>query len=578
MGRAFGPRSERWLRHLGDAPVILADFEQVAPALYAALALRTQGSRFYVGIDYEDPRSALAGPVIGQIFAQARTSEQIIEYLEGYATGALSFLGRPQSHYETPPPPHVNAGSDLLRLADGLLVRSWTERARLASLFSWLPRRTLVDVRRGAIPAPVPGGARDRIVVWMPDEKAERAVLLAFVLQELHYPAIVVCDAAVSVTGLPAQFVAREAGPAALGRAFLIVDGHFSDPSDAVALAALGLPMVVPATNGAEAWVHNVAAYVPWQRRSLPLAVQDALGLGSARLTPAAASALERAARPGAIAVEPPPPVEGPLVSIVVRTYNRKRFLRRALRSVAAQTYRNIETIVVNDAGEPVDDVVAEFPGFKLIQHETNRGLAGARNSGVAAATGTYLGFLDDDDAYLPEHVATVAAALGRSNAVIAYATPISQFVRRQPDESYRTYGIRTEFPSTINAADLLSVNSFPPVAMLLRRDALLTAGPFESWAEPMEDHEMWLRMLLRGDVTHIDLVTSIYSRRDDGSNLIDASWPRHGPVLAEIHARYPVRNRPDIEARRAAVIAGTRAERPPSSELPFTYDEPFPL
>jgi len=261
-----------------------------------------------------------------------------------------------------------------------------------------------------------------------------------------------------------------------------------------------------------------------------------------------------------------------------VRTYNRKAFLRRALRSVAAQTYRNIETIIVNDAGEPVDDVAAEFPGFRLVQHATNRGLAGARNSGVEHARGTYLGFLDDDDAFLPDHVATLVAALERSSAVMAYAVPISQFVRREPDGTYRTFGILTEFAQTVSAQDLLVVNHFPPVCMLLRRSALLEAGPFEAWAEPMEDHEMWLRMLLEGDVTHVDRVTSVYSRRKDGTNLIDASWPKHGPVLRAIHAKYPVADRPDVDAARARLIEGTKAPQPPGANPPFLYDEPFPL
>ncbi len=336
--------------------------------------------------------------------------------------------------------------------------------------------------------------------------------------------------------------------------------------------------MAVPTTSGAADWVDNVSAFPPSARRNTALAVQDALGLGPARLSPAGIGALERLLGGRTIALDPPAPDDGPLVSIVVRTYNRKRFLRRALRSVADQTYRNIETIVVNDAGEPVDDVVREFPGMKLIQHQTNRGLAEARNSGVDAASGTYLGFLDDDDAYFPNHVATLVAALGRSNAVMAYANTVSQYVRLQPDGTYRTHGIRSEFYGTVAAEDLLVVNSFPPVSMLLRRDALVAAGRFERWCEPMEDHEMWLRMLLQGDITHVDLMTSVYSRRDDGSNLIISSWPKHGPILSAIHARYPVPGRPDIEARRAALIKDSQAPQPPVAAPLFTYDQPFPL
>jgi hypothetical protein len=161
---------------------------------------------------------------------------------------------------------------------------------------------------------------------------------------------------------------------------------------------------------------------------------------------------------------------------------------------------------------------------------------------------------------------------------VMAYAVPISQFVRRQPDGSYRTYGILTEFPQTVNAWDLLIVNHFPPLCMLLRTDVLKSAGPFLASVEPMEDHEMWLRMLRKGDVTHVDRVTSIYSRRKDGTNLIDASWPKHGAALTDIHARYPVVNRPDIDAARAQLIEGTKAPEPPGANPPFLYDDPFPL
>lgn len=99
-----------------------------------------------------------------------------------------------------------------------------------------------------------------------------------------------------------------------------------------------------------------------------------------------------------------------PLVSVVIPTHDRPDLLERAIRSVLEQTYTELELIVVDDASpEPVSlneivdrDAIADA---RCIRLEDNRGGAGARNAGVAAASGEYVAFLDDDDEWLPEKV-----------------------------------------------------------------------------------------------------------------------------------------------------------------------------
>ncbi len=94
-----------------------------------------------------------------------------------------------------------------------------------------------------------------------------------------------------------------------------------------------------------------------------------------------------------------------PIVSAVIPAYNAAETIERALDSVYAQTYDNIiEVIVVDDGSEDntAEIVCEKYPDVKLIQQE-NAGNAGARNTGVAAATGEYLAFLDADDEWLPE-------------------------------------------------------------------------------------------------------------------------------------------------------------------------------
>jgi len=93
--------------------------------------------------------------------------------------------------------------------------------------------------------------------------------------------------------------------------------------------------------------------------------------------------------------------LERPLVSVVMPTFNRARLLERAMRSVLNQTYAQLEIIVVDDASrDNTLEVVkaVQDDRVRYIRHEINRGGSAARNTGIGAARGEYIAFLDDDD------------------------------------------------------------------------------------------------------------------------------------------------------------------------------------
>lgn len=105
-----------------------------------------------------------------------------------------------------------------------------------------------------------------------------------------------------------------------------------------------------------------------------------------------------------------------PLVSVIVPTYHREEPLYRALESIAKQTYRNCEAVVIDDNADinwnlKVTNVVAaiknQYPDFQIvfIQNAENKGSAETRNIGIQAANGEYVTFLDDDDIYLPKKI-----------------------------------------------------------------------------------------------------------------------------------------------------------------------------
>ncbi|MBO4905930.1 MAG: glycosyltransferase [Bacteroidaceae bacterium] len=106
------------------------------------------------------------------------------------------------------------------------------------------------------------------------------------------------------------------------------------------------------------------------------------------------------------------------IVSIIIPVYNVVAYIERCIRSVMNQTYSDIECIIVDDAS-PDDSIaiaerlIAEYIGpvrFQILHHEQNRGLSAARNTGIDAATGDYLYFLDSDDEITPDCIEKLAS------------------------------------------------------------------------------------------------------------------------------------------------------------------------
>ena len=89
-----------------------------------------------------------------------------------------------------------------------------------------------------------------------------------------------------------------------------------------------------------------------------------------------------------------------PRVSIIIRTFNRPKMLKRALESVGRQTYKNLEAVVINDGGDDVQGMVDEFKAqFDVIYlnfpHEQKPGRCKAANEGIAQSTGEWICYLE---------------------------------------------------------------------------------------------------------------------------------------------------------------------------------------
>ena len=112
------------------------------------------------------------------------------------------------------------------------------------------------------------------------------------------------------------------------------------------------------------------------------------------------------------------------LVSVIIPVYNVASYLREALDSVIHQTYTNLEIIIIDDgstdgSGRICDEYAGKDCRIRLI-HQENMGLSAARNAGLDIMTGDVIAFLDSDDAYCPEYIEIMLAAMNRENADIA--------------------------------------------------------------------------------------------------------------------------------------------------------------
>jgi glycosyltransferase involved in cell wall biosynthesis len=152
--------------------------------------------------------------------------------------------------------------------------------------------------------------------------------------------------------------------------------------------------------------------------------------------------------------------VSAPRVSVIVPTFGRPQFLAEALATVAAQTMPDLECIVIDDGS--TDPVSLPFVDdrFRVVRHEQNLGVAAARNTGLAAATGEHVAFLDDDDLWTECHLecalrlvhpgVIAVSAAGRVGSdrvdVVRVAEPFSHTVMdRNPPSMGSTLVIRDE-------------------------------------------------------------------------------------------------------------------------------------
>ena len=207
-----------------------------------------------------------------------------------------------------------------------------------------------------------------------------------------------------------------------------------------------------------------------------------------------------------------------PTVSVIVVTLDRPRFLADALASVVAQECAPLEVRLGDDGGGKAAAVVEQVPLLELTLLPLSLGHAGAaRNAAAAEARGEVLAFLDDDDIWMPGHLAGLSEAFIDPSVGLAWRD--CDVVRERVEDD----GTRVTLERRTMARDwddrlMRSDDYLPPSAFAIRRSLFESLGGFDASFEFSEDWDLLLRAAAAARVRRVPGVTAEVRIRAPGS------------------------------------------------------------
>jgi GT2 family glycosyltransferase len=268
--------------------------------------------------------------------------------------------------------------------------------------------------------------------------------------------------------------------------------------------------------------------------------------------------------------------VEGPKISVVVRTKDRPQLLQEALDSLAGGSYRQVEVVLVNDGGAPPEPA-AGFP-FPLVTVNLaeNRGRAAAANAGIEAVSGDWVAFLDDDDLAMPEHLATLAGLSRAAGARVVYTDAAVGIYELDAVSGWRRVASRLPYSRDFDADLLLFDNYIPFNTLLIEKSLLDEAGPLDIGLPFFEDWELLIRLAAETSFLHLPQVTAEYRHFRSGGQVFGERPDARADFLevkARVIAKHRQRQSPGVVARvvdllRAETVAAAEALRARSAEL----------
>lgn len=218
-------------------------------------------------------------------------------------------------------------------------------------------------------------------------------------------------------------------------------------------------------------------------------------------------------------------------VSIVTPTYNRPRWLPDAIESVLAQTYRDVELIVVNDGStDNTEEVLEPYMDRIVYIYKENGGQGAALNTGITAATGEYIGRVDDDDLYVPEKL-ELQVEMFQQNPQLGLVAGYG-YITDSEGEIMATRKV-PEYSRYGAFLSLLQHCIFCQPTVLVRKECFDKVGLYKDIYG--EDYDMWLRIARHYPVAVIHKPLAMYRRHDTNLSRRDLAAENNADIAAFI-------------------------------------------
>jgi len=244
-----------------------------------------------------------------------------------------------------------------------------------------------------------------------------------------------------------------------------------------------------------------------------------------------------------------------PGLSVIIPTYNRAPLVKEAVASVLAQTWRDFEVLVVDDASrDGTAEALAAFGSrIRLLRSPSRLGVAAARNLGISAARGQWLAFLDSDDLWRPEKLARQ----------MAYLAGLPELVLCQTEETWERQGLKVNQPRSHRKIggwiffQSLERCLVSPSAVILHRTVFQEHGGFDEGLPAAEDYDLWLRLSWRYQIGL--LPEALVIKRGGRGDQLSAQW---GLDRFRIRALLKLLDDPGLPAPEALAARRTLARK----------------
>ena len=252
-----------------------------------------------------------------------------------------------------------------------------------------------------------------------------------------------------------------------------------------------------------------------------------------------------------------------PKVSVIIPAYNCEKYIAATIDSVLAQTFPDLELVVIDDGStDGTKDVVQQYDARVRYFYQKNQGVSAARNRGIAESKGDYIAFLDNDDIWFPDKLELQVPIMEADPDVAMVFTDGEKFndvgvvepTFKVPLEQARLKGgvllnritqMKTNDGSVIrdNFYHDLFLKSFVfNSSVLIRKSCLDQVGIIDASLLINSDYDLWIRMALKYPLVYLNRVTARWRVRADSlsgeMNIRNANYDRWDGLLFEKHLK----------------------------------------